>query len=454
MNGRLGEAETFIKTSGSATAGAATLLGDAAKAWTPALYRHRLAVLRPGESGEERRRITGNDATTFSVDSPWAVPPGAGDRYEIRGSFDTNWVMSVPREVHEATLRRFWEDRRLCGDTPCRPAPYPLDPLHPGNPRGILSWLDAGAVRALVTPESVPALYGWGYDGAIDKPITQYSVLPHQWTEPHFRANGVITDLRSPAYRAWRIRHTLYRLAEYGLGPGEGACLAVEMKPGMHAWYDEAAFGPSTTVCGAPNTHSWAGPAQICRDTQSFGGPLHPTQYGPGEFEAAASAYFRELVAVLAENGYADTRILTVEAPAFRDVLWSTLDEPTRRLPQMQGVQWGTIEPSLSVLGATAPTSPPTEAPTAQAPPTAPPPAQAPPAESPPAESPPSWSVGDGDDDASPITQTGTSSWSDAPSASPSASRSSSRGGAGRGDMIQGSSGGGGGAAVEAPSLR
>lgn len=435
MDGRFGEAETVVKASGSATTGGPTLLSDAARAWTPALYRHRLAVLRPGAAGEERRRIIGNDPTSFSVDPPWNEPPAAGDRYEIRGSFDTNWVMRAPREVHEAALRRFWEDRRLCGDTPCRPAPFPLDPLHPGNPRGILDWLDGGAVRALATAEFVPALYGWGYDGGVDKPITQYSVLPHQWTEPHFRANAVVTDLRNPGYRAWRARHALYRLAEYGLGPGEGACLAVEMKPGLHAWYDEAAFGPSTTVCGAPNTHSWAGPAQICRDSQSFGGPLHPTQYGPGEFEAAASAYFRELVAVLAENGYADARILTVETPAFREVLWSTLDEQTRRLPQMQGVLWGVIEPSLSVLGATALGSPPTGIPAAEAPTAA----------APPAESPPSWSIGG--DSESPITQTGTSSWSDAPSAS-------RRSAGGRGDMVSGKGSGGGGAAVEAPSLR
>lgn len=443
MNGRFGESETVVKAAGTATAGTAISLGDAAKAWTPGLFRHRLAVLRPGEPGEERRRIADNDATGFEVASPWSAPPEPGDRYEVRGSFDTSWVMRVPREVHEASLRRFWEDRRICGDTPCRPAPFPLDPLHPGNPRGFLSWLDRGAVSALATDASVPALYGWGYDADDPSPVTQYSALPHQWTEPHFRANGVVMDLRNPAYRRWRARHAMYRLAEYGLAPGEGACLAVEAKPGFHAWYDEAAFGPSVAACSAPNTHAWAGPAQVCRDTQSLGAPLHPTQYGPGEYEAAISAYFRELVAVMADAGYGDVRILTVEAPAFRNELWSTLAEDVRLLPQMAGVQWGTIEPSLSVL-ATANAPPPA----APEPGTGTPPA-APGPSTPPASA-PSWSLGGDEESGSPITQTGASSWSDAPSASRSSSRS---GAGGRGDMQSGG-GGGDGAAVEAPSLR
>lgn len=439
MDGRLGEAEAVVKAAGTATAGTANSLGDATQTWTPALFRHRLAVLRPGVPGEERRRIANNDATSIEVMSPWSAPPAPGDRYEIRGSFDTNWVMRAPREVHEAALRRFWEDRRLCGDTPCRPAPYPLDPLDPANPRGILGWLDRGAVSALATAASVPALYGWGYDGDDPSPITQYSALPHRWTEPHFRASGVVMDLRNPAYRAWRVRHAMYRLAEYGLAAGEAGCLAVEAKPGFHAWYDEAAFGPATSTCSAPNTHNWAGPAQICRDTQSFGGPLHPTQYGPGEYEAAISAYFRELIAALVENGYGDIRVLTVEAPAFRNELWSTLADDVRRLPQMQGVQWGTTEPGLSVLAAVPPEAPPGE------------PAAAPPPPTPGPADPPSWSIGGDGAPSSSISQTGESSWSDAPSASRSTARAgaTSRGG---GDVQ--SSGGGGGAVVEAPSLR
>lgn len=436
MDGRFGEAETVVKASGTATAGAADALTDAASDWTPALFRHRLAVLRPGQPGEERRRISSNDATSLVVERAWNAPPQPGDRYEIRGSFDTNWVMRAPRAVHEAALRRFWEDRRICGDTPCRPAPFPLDPLHPGNPRGILPWIERGALLALATDATVPVLYGWGYDGSLPAPIAQDTPLPHQWTEPHFRASGVVMDLRDPAYRAWRVRYAMYRLAEYGFAPGESACLAVETKPGFHTWYDEAAFGPSDTACGARNTNTWFGPAQICRNTQSIGAPFVPTQYGPGEFEAAVSAYFRELVGALAENGYGDVRIVTIEAPSFRNELWATLADDVRRLPQMSGVEWGTVEPRLSVLGtALAETPPPDPVPAA-----------------PPPEAPPSWSLGSEDaGSGSPITQTGESSWSD----SPSASRSSTRASTGRGgDIASGSGGGGQGAAVEAPSLR
>lgn len=440
MDGRLGEREFVVKSAGVATGGSADSLIDTSKTWILELYRRRLVVLRPGTPSEERRRVRANSASEIQADRPWTQPPQVGDAYEIRGSFDPGWFMRTTREVHEATLRRFWEDRRICGDTPCLPAPFPLDPLDPRNARGFVDWVSRDALKALASDTSVPAYYGWGYDG--DEPITQSSALPHQWRDPHFRVSGVVTDLRNPAYRAWRVRQVLYRLQEHGLAPGEGACLAVEAKPGFYAWYDERALGPSDAVCGAPNTNTWFGPTQICRDTSSMGGPMHPTQYGPGEYEAGISAYLRELIAVLAENGYGDARILSVETPAFGQELWSTLADDVRRLPQMWGVRWGTIEPSLSVL-ATASAPPPPGDPGANAPPPAPGPS-APPAST------PSWSLGGDEESGSPITQTGASSWSDAPSAS----RSSSRGGVGgRGDMQSGG-GGGDGAAVEAPSLR
>lgn len=351
MDGRFGEAETVVKTSGEVTGGDETHIVDSSASWEPEFYRHRLVVLRPG-AGEERRRVTANDGTVLSVDAPWSSPPQPGDRYEIRGSFDPAWVMAVPRSVHQSTMTRFWEGARArCANGPCAPAPEPLDPFAPANRRGWEPWVSRTGIQALATPSTVPALYGYGYDA---NKIVDYYDFGHAWTDPYFRASSVVMDLRNPAYRAWRIRSLMYKLPEFGFDPGEPACLLVAYKPGYHTYYDESTYGPPTPRCGTTGTNNWFGPVHMCRDGTSFGGPMHPTQYGPGEFESAISAYFRELLSALAAAGRGDTRVITAEAPQFRDSDWTTLAEDVRFHPKMREQQGGWIEPKLAQLQAAA----------------------------------------------------------------------------------------------------
>src|SRR5690606_26062866 len=131
MDGRFGETETVVKRAGRASAGDAQHLVDDEAAWPPEAWLHRLLVLRPGTSLEERRRIVLSGTNTLGVGQPWQVPPRAGDRYEIRGSFDPSWVVRVSRETHEASVDRFWAKlRNVCGRSgkePCRPPAEPLD---------------------------------------------------------------------------------------------------------------------------------------------------------------------------------------------------------------------------------------------------------------------------------------------------------------------------------------
>jgi hypothetical protein len=351
MDGRFGEAETVVKVAGTATDGDSTHLIDANASWTPELYRHRLVVLRPG-AGEERRRIVASDVTFLRVDAAWSSPPAAGDRYEIRGSFDPRWVMQVPRSVHDAAVVRFWEGARTrCAGGVCAPLSEPLDPFAAANRRGWESWVSRSVFQSLANATTVPAIYGYAYDG---NAIVNDRDVDHAWTDPYFRASSVVMDLTNPAYREWRARYLLYKLAEFGLDPGEPACVVAAYKPGYHAYYDEAANGPATKVCSVPETGNWFGPVHVCRNGASFGGPMHPTQYGRGEFEAGISAYFRELLRTLASNGRGDTRIITGEAPQYRDRDWTTLADDVRRDPRMREQQGGWLHPPLSSLAALA----------------------------------------------------------------------------------------------------
>ncbi|RIL01572.1 MAG: hypothetical protein DCC71_17475 [Proteobacteria bacterium] len=402
MDGRFGESETVVKTSGAATDGDPTHLVDTSASWVPELYRHRLVVLRPG-AGEERRRITANDASILSVDAPWSTPPSPGDRYEIRGSFDPAWIVRVPRSVHQSTMSRFWDGARqtACRNGPCPPPPEPLDPFASANKRGWENWVNRTFIQSLATPTSVPALYGYAYDGT--KSVDYYDA-GHVWTDPYFRATAVIMDLANPAYRAWQQRYLMYKIQEFGFEPSEPLCLLVTYKPGSHTFHDEATFGPSNIRCAASGTNNWWGPTHVCSDGAAQSGPMHPTQYRRGEFENAISAYFRELFSALSAARRGDTRVITGEAPPYGVQNWSVFAEDVRRHPMMREEQGGWIEPKLAELRASEPaeeppsTGPPSEPP-AEPTPSEPPaqtPPETPPAEAPPAETPPTETGGGG----------------------------------------------------------
>ncbi|MCX5736948.1 MAG: hypothetical protein NTZ61_00335 [Proteobacteria bacterium] len=354
MDGSLGEAETVIKASGLATAGKPDSLVDARADWQPNLWYKRLVVLRPGGPGEERHRVVANDRTGLTPDAPWRIPPRTGDRYEVRGSFDPRWVRQVPKRVHEDTVRRFWaEARDVCGAVPCARPAMPLDPFATANTRGFVAWVERKAIEALRTDSTVPALYGSGYP---DKQVTASGDRPAGWNDPYFFASGVILDVSNPAYRAWRVRYLLYKLADHGIEPGESTCLSMAYKPGWHTYYDEQTLGPVTgDPCSVSGIHEYTGPAHVCQDGTSHGGPFNPTPFGPGEFEEAISNYFRETIATLTASGYKDLRIITSEAPGIRGTTWLILDDDVRRNPKMLGELGSWIEPRLAALASLPP---------------------------------------------------------------------------------------------------
>jgi hypothetical protein len=365
MDGTHGESETVVKVARRATAGTPDALADTTQRWAPDLYVHRLLVLRPGAATEERRRVTRNEPSLLFVDQPWNVPPRPGDAYEVRGSFDPAWVKQVSRAAHTETLQRFWlGTARNCGGVRCNGPAEPLDPYHPDNRRGWQPWVDRTALEALATATTLPALYGVVNDAGRD---------PSRAEDPYFAANSVVMDLANPEYRAWRARYLLYKLEDYGIRPGDGACLLMAYKPGLHTHYDPAVYGPPTHHCHEPGTETWAGPAHVCRDGTEFGGPFDGSPFAAGEYEAGVNAFLRELYATLAASGHADARIVTVEAPGIGDRDWAILADDVRRHRMLYGEAGSWIEPTLASLAALpAPTASTPEPPAAPEPEPAP----------------------------------------------------------------------------------
>jgi hypothetical protein len=342
MDGSLGESETVVKLAGKASGGGAAELDDTTAAWTPGNWASRLLVLRPGLPGEEQRRITSSTARSLTVNHPWTVPPQPGDRYEIRGSFDPAWVMRVPRAVHQKAVRELWEQQRnVCGGQPCQPPAEPLDPLAAGNRRAWPQWYDRTTIEALATDTTVPALYGPVHDGLKSRAW---------WRDPYFSVSDVIMDLRKPAYRSWRQHRLLYLLRDQGIDPGQPVCMTFGYKPGWHTFYDEAANGPSFDHCAVPGSGMWTGPAHVCGDGAAPGGLFDPTRYRKGEYEQAVNDFIREMIQTLADHGYRDVRIVTIDGPKYRNKDWSILDADVRFRSQLLGVWAHDIPSQLSDL--------------------------------------------------------------------------------------------------------
>jgi hypothetical protein len=225
--------------------------------------------------------------------------------------------------------------------------------------------MDRSALLALASPSSLPALYGGLGDGRRGLEFSHFE------QDPFFYVSASVMDLGNPSYRAWRIRYLLYKLADYGIAPSDGACLMEAYKPGWYGYYDDVARGSSNDTCSVPGTHLWTGPAHVCSDGRAPGGPFDSGLYGPGEFEVGLNAYFRELFAALAAAGYTDVRIITTERPSYGPEIWSLLDPDVKASPQLVG-EWDTaIEPSLGQIAAQGPKSgpPATPPPSPQAPP-------------------------------------------------------------------------------------
>lgn len=342
MDGRFGERETVVKTSGLATGGDPKSLRHAKARWMPDRWRHRLVVLRPGASDEEQRRIVANSRDVLGVDRVWQAPPRAGDAYEVRGSFDPRWIQLVPREVHRGTLERLWTGRRDVCPLPsgCRPPAQPLDPLDPDNQRGWARGIDRAEIERLATEAQVPALYGFVRDQGAE---------PKQFEDPYFTVSGVVMRVGDPDYQHWALSRTLYQLEDQGFEPGKPACLIFAYKPGWHTYYDEKQYGTRNATCAVPGAHMWLGPAHPCRPKRT-GGLFHPTQFGPGAYEAAVNQFILKLFDELDNAGYRDVQLITVERPRFRDRYWSILSKTVRSHPNVVGELRGSIVPTLSSL--------------------------------------------------------------------------------------------------------
>jgi hypothetical protein len=252
----------------------------------------------------------------------------AGDMDGSKGDmpFDTDWIMRVPTELHDQVVNDIWGGWD----------PFNEDLSWP-------FWADRDAVQGLNTPDEKIALYG----GVNNKGAP--------FGDEIFRAAQVVMDLRIPEYRDWSIKYLLYRLEDGGIDPGESFRLAVTPKSGWHTYYDgpdsgDACYlGPLTD--GTP-VNSWAGIAQpVCSNGRAPGGPFHPTQYGPGEFEAALNAWILEAIAALEVAGYDDFEIVTCDGPTYLDQYWSILTAEVRSNPHLIGECGVAITPDASLYG-------------------------------------------------------------------------------------------------------
>jgi hypothetical protein len=339
MSGRHGEAETVVKASGRATGGSANAVIDDHAHFQTDLYVHRLLVLRPGSASEERHRVVQNEGQMLVVDGTWSEPPMPGDEYKVLGSFDTAWVRRVSTAAHDAALQRYWTSLRNVCNGPCAPPAEPLDPFV--AKRGFEAWIDHDAIGALRTATTVPALYGYIYDGD--------QLAGRQLHDPYFRANTVVMDLSNHAYRVWKAQNLIYVLEDLGFKKDDDVCLLVGYKPGFHTYNDPAVNGVMDHPCADPQSHNWIGPSHVCPKGLIQNGPFHGTPYGPGEFETAISDYFRDLFATTAAQGWNHIRVISAEAPPYKKS-WSDLAADVRHMTGMYGVQGGWIEPKLAVL--------------------------------------------------------------------------------------------------------
>jgi hypothetical protein len=252
----------------------------------------------------------------------------AGDMDGSKGDmpFDTDWIMRVPTELHNQVVDDIWGGRD----------PFNEDLSWP-------RWFDRYAVQALNTRDEKIALYGGGSNRGA--PLG----------DEIFRVRKVVMDLRIPEYRDWSIKYLFYRLEDGGIDPGESFRLSVSPKPGWHTYYDgpdsghACYIGPLTD--GTP-VNAWAGIAQpVCSNGRAPGGPFHPTQYGPGEFEAALNAWILEAITALEVAGYDDFEIVTCERPNYLGQHWSTLTPEVQSNPHLIGECGVAITPDASLYG-------------------------------------------------------------------------------------------------------
>jgi hypothetical protein len=239
--------------------------------------------------------------------------------------FNTDWIIRVPTAVHNQVVQQFWNGK---------------DPLTTAT--GWQQGTDDTAIKALNTPEKKVALYA-----TVDNVRDNYFI------------SGVVMDLRKKEYRDWSIKYLLYGLEDMGFSPGETVTIGVAYKPGKHTYYN----GPANTSSSQDGScylsaladgtpiNVWAGIAHVCANGVAEGPTIiHPTQYGPGEFETAMSSWFAEATQALQQAGYTDFNWVTIERPRYTTTYWSVLSDETLYNPYLIGELGGNILADTNTL--------------------------------------------------------------------------------------------------------
>ncbi len=239
--------------------------------------------------------------------------------------FDTSWIMRVPAALHDQVVDDLWAGR---------------DSFQ-GNNANWPPYVDRSELESLNTAEERVALYG---SVALEDP---------EELDGRFVVTAVVMDLRIPEYRTWNVKLLLYKLEDFGISPGEPFTLLLTYKPGWHTWYEGPDSGDDCylgTLSNGSSVNMWAGPAHVCAPGKAPGGPFHPTQYGPGEYEAAINAWLTELIETLEAEGHGDFWIYTTESPDYRGIKWLILSPETRKNRRLIGERWMSITPDAGNL--------------------------------------------------------------------------------------------------------
>lgn len=208
--------------------------------------------------------------------------------------FNTDWIMRVPIAEHDALVTSRWGG---------------VDPFDADSGSNY-QWstaLDAATIRGLATASTVPAIYA-EYNN---------SLYPNKSF-----IGSVVIDLRIAAARAWKIKQLIETLEDYGVTSAtDDMCVFWSYKPGWYGYEPVAQSTANYQGCREDGDRAYAGhlwgatePVE-CGDGSSSR-PFHDTQYGPGEYEEAANAYYRELIAALDAAGLDGVKLMVQRAPA------------------------------------------------------------------------------------------------------------------------------------------
>jgi hypothetical protein len=228
-------------------------------------------------------------------------------------AFDTDWLMRVPGDEYETDLAK-WRNGVV----------HPNNVIDP-------SWVDSledeccnDAILGNCTQDDqCLARYGAGDD------VSQ-----------QFKVSYLVADLRNQDYVQWTAERFVAKLEDVGAD-----CAFLGYKPGWFIFYD----GPdSEDECYQPDGYAWAGPTKTFDPCARIGGPMSPTQYGPGEYEAAMNNALFRLSIHPYSMGYMpeDLQLVIAERPDSLDTRWWWMGTYNLMSAYLAGEYWTTIYPS------------------------------------------------------------------------------------------------------------